>query len=407
VAVNDEERKQAEEVALELLRSKHGSRSGKQWRAAVCVITRNARHLREFIIRNLYIGFSHIVVLDNNRVEQGQDLDLEPVLAPFVARGLVTHQMLNRSASARLLEVERDRAMHACARDTGALADWVAPLDDDEILYLEEEEEEEREQEQEQEGKSRARDALDALLRRWEAEERCAGMLQWELLYGEQRTLAPAQQLLMDAYPRRCLRAWQTKPLLRPRLARHSVHKAFCYDPATHSVATPNITRARILHYYQRSIEEFLGKMEQRLPPYARTLQDYYWYNQRCQPEAVELSAQYVEDVRRIDALLTAAGWPAHGRLLLQAGELLSNETGLSLQDLALYQFMKIRVLKRESFDPEGYLRANPDVAANLRVSDALHHFLNWGWAAGLTSCWIREAGERFCLTRTEKEGVV
>jgi len=54
-----------------------------------CCITRNDMHLREFVVRNLFAGFGHIVIYDNNQVESGINYDVRGMLAPFVAQGAV------------------------------------------------------------------------------------------------------------------------------------------------------------------------------------------------------------------------------------------------------------------------------------------------------------------------------
>ena len=46
-------------------------------------------HLREFVVRNLFAGFGHIVIYDNNQVESGINYDVRGMLAPFVAQGAV------------------------------------------------------------------------------------------------------------------------------------------------------------------------------------------------------------------------------------------------------------------------------------------------------------------------------
>lgn len=47
-------------------------------------------HMREFIVRNLLVGFSHIVIYDNNQIGAQQDFNITSLLQPFVEAGLVS-----------------------------------------------------------------------------------------------------------------------------------------------------------------------------------------------------------------------------------------------------------------------------------------------------------------------------
>lgn len=58
------------------------SSSSKRYRSLICTNVRNDLHLREFLVRNLLLGFSHVVVLDNNQL--GSDHNITLLLQPFV-----------------------------------------------------------------------------------------------------------------------------------------------------------------------------------------------------------------------------------------------------------------------------------------------------------------------------------
>lgn len=62
---------------------------GRRWRSLVCAVTRNEWHLREWLLRSLYVGVSHIVLVDDNH--DGLDQDISALLEPLIALGLVTH----------------------------------------------------------------------------------------------------------------------------------------------------------------------------------------------------------------------------------------------------------------------------------------------------------------------------
>ena len=73
----------------EELISRAPSQHGRRWRSLVCAVTRNEWHLREWLLRTLYVGVSHIVLVDDNHA--GLDRDISALLRPLIAIGLVTH----------------------------------------------------------------------------------------------------------------------------------------------------------------------------------------------------------------------------------------------------------------------------------------------------------------------------
>ena len=73
----------------EELISRAPSQHGRRWRSLVCAVTRNEWHLREWLLRTLYVGVSHIVLVDDNHA--GLDRDISALLRPLIALGLVTH----------------------------------------------------------------------------------------------------------------------------------------------------------------------------------------------------------------------------------------------------------------------------------------------------------------------------
>jgi len=126
-------------VVRELLRRGNAGRSshGKRHRSLICALTRNEGHLREWVVRNLLAGFGHIVLYDNNQVEKGFDLNIRPMLAPFLAVGAVTLVSWNQNASATHLSNDaKNTNSQECVAAYGHLADWVTVMDTDEVFYL-------------------------------------------------------------------------------------------------------------------------------------------------------------------------------------------------------------------------------------------------------------------------------
>ena len=126
-------------IVRELLRRGNAGRSshGKRHRSLICALTRNEGHLREWVVRHLLAGFGHIVLYDNNQVEKGIDLDIRPMLAPFVAAGAVTLVSWNQNASAAHLSNDaKNNNSQECVASYGHLADWATVMDTDEVFYL-------------------------------------------------------------------------------------------------------------------------------------------------------------------------------------------------------------------------------------------------------------------------------
>ena len=76
---------------LERLRSTAPSQHGRRWRSLACVPTRGEWRLREFLLRNLLVGISHIVVVDDNRLGSRADNNISSLLRPLVAMGRVNN----------------------------------------------------------------------------------------------------------------------------------------------------------------------------------------------------------------------------------------------------------------------------------------------------------------------------
>ena len=105
------------------IRSKHPSVNGLRYRSVICTIVRNDPHIVEFLLRNLIIGFSHIVVYDNNRIKAGYDMNITDVLAPFIKAGVVTHMPWNQESLGLLPTKIKNGNSKECVRKYGMQAD--------------------------------------------------------------------------------------------------------------------------------------------------------------------------------------------------------------------------------------------------------------------------------------------
>ena len=147
----------------------------------MCATTRGTHRLREFLLRNLLVGVSHIVLMDDNSPHVG--FDIAPVVAPLVALGLVTVSVgLNLGNSRGAWDAGGTSSwdtVHAharrCISEYGNASDWLMLLDTDEVLYAEVDGEHHH-------AMSRVVDAL-------EAGGLDGILVPWTMMYGEQKTL--------------------------------------------------------------------------------------------------------------------------------------------------------------------------------------------------------------------------
>ena len=63
------------------------SKHGKRYRSLAWALVRNDIHMREFVVRNLLLGFCHIVISDNNQASAGRDFNITLLLQPLCRRG--------------------------------------------------------------------------------------------------------------------------------------------------------------------------------------------------------------------------------------------------------------------------------------------------------------------------------
>lgn len=155
--------------------------------------TRNEWHLREWLLRTLYVGVSHIVLVDDNHL--GMDWDIASVLRPLIELGLVTHAVpewrCGSECSSQKSWDDVHRKTRQCVREHANQTDWLLLADTDEYVYAEYD--------------GVARDALSRTLDELERQAAHGVLVPWSMMYGEQLTLE-AQVLprggLLQAFPR-------------------------------------------------------------------------------------------------------------------------------------------------------------------------------------------------------------
>lgn len=117
---------------------------------------------------------------------------------------------------------------------------------------------------------------------------------------------------------------------------------AFCLSlcPPQHVQALPQY-RLHHLHYYAKTVEEYIAKSEQSQPPFFRLMRDMYdAAATTCDNRRIYFDAAYMDAVRRLTRGLAEAqgGLPDGGQLLGPLPEYRPH----SRDDYALYLFLKV-----------------------------------------------------------------
>lgn len=157
-----------------------------------------------------------------------------------------------------------------------------------------------------------------------------------------------------------------------------------------------------LVHYYAKSVEEWMTKLEQSIPPYIRYVPDSYDHERAClEGFTVDYEPEYEKAVRSLMARLAltdAEGVDDGGRYLGPAPEF---GWGKLEKGYELYIFFKLRVAMRDEWDEEAYLREHGDVAQAVKDRqwvDGLQHFMEDGFQQGRRSCWVRHGTTKFCI---------
>jgi len=227
-------------------------------------------------------------------------------------------------------------------------------------------------------------------------------------MYGEHRILKPCD-LLLDAYRRVCKIHAATKLLFRPEWSHlHGLpHGMSCTNPGGAQYGSDDGTfqqmmsehtqHSHLIHYYQKSTEEWLVKMEQSIPPYNRYIPGSYDGVKSCPAELTNISylPEYETVVRTTLERLRRSQDQEDGGLFL--GSLLESsrqEYAEAEQDYGVYLYFKLKVAQRQEWDEEGFLGKYPEVKKALDERlyvDGLQYFVEKGFAENSTGAWIPE----------------
>lgn len=392
----------------DLLVSAAASRHGRRWRSLICAVTRNEWHLREWLLRNLYIGVSHIVLVDDNHRPNNhlsKDVDISSVVKPLVDLGLVTHvvpsQRCSDTCAAQKSWDDVHKLTRHCVREHANLTDWLLLADTDEYIYAE--------------YNGVAHDALSRALIHLEREGYHGALVPWSMMYGEQLTLESqidAGGGLMRAFPRVLSVAQVTKPVGMPAYmvfrpphrfsgcVGHSKGRCawrnarFCHDGVC-SIGGGH-GRLALLHYFQKTVENFLVKRDISLPHQrqrAAALARPLTAGASAEPSGIRsLCAMYddgrfgqARDCRRLRRfpfvasylrdvgwlLQSTAGWGDAGRMLRAPPHRAEALPGAASN---VHDLFRGAVASGRAFSPGRYGKAVP--VDPKRHCDAMQHFL-------------------------------
>jgi hypothetical protein len=432
---------------------KEDKANGKLLHFSVCCITRNENHMKEFLIRNFMAGVEHFYVYDNNHVERGQDRDLRPTLEPFVKAGLVTHIMwppLNKTSSTGahsstgvITETlfspkEKSKFMDHCLQNFGNSSRWMIRLDTDEHVVV-----------TPSDYTAIGNGGIDhkgnnsltfgslpgsELLKSgysyddWPLYDYAkkipskigSVLMHWMIMYPNHTILSQPKPLL-HAFPNVCIPEHVlTKPLFRPDTAllmhdhwvetlKSGFDQTFACLPGTQPESTnPPLAGAFVVHYYAKSVEEFLVKKEQSLVGYTRALDNMYYKEGEtkgavCDKRPLNYPQSYIDSFDLISEILKPipnGGVPVNE--LRGPKPLLYNQH----PDYPLYQFLKWTVSERMEWDEESYFALHPNLSDIIEKSkssqwpyvDALHYFFRAGFWGKNTSCWILPSSSQLCF---------
>jgi hypothetical protein len=407
-------------------------------------------------------GVDHIYLYDNNHVEKGQDLDIRPTIQPFIEAGFVTHVpwsfsvQKNDNTGESTLEITKeemstdlkDKFMTHCLLNYNDTAKWMLRLDTDEhVLVVPPTYEllgEDIELPNDSDGFNSSAPALKSETKQFytplhhskdlnergyvydpypllEYSSRLPSdvgsvKMHWIMMYPNHTILRQQNKPLLDAFPRVCIPYHRyPKPLfIANSVAEITDHwvKRFNRDLKTIDSPIPGLRKDRkgkmiarhplaglhTVHYYAKSLQEFIIKKEQSytwLPRLLDNMHDTKGKKISCDKRMLIYPPGYTETLRLVmDSIksLPDGGLPV-GKLAgtkpIKYGD---------HSDYALYLFFKWIISERFEWDEEAYFDIHPSLPSIINASlhtnwpyiDGLHHFMRTGFYQKNSSCWQR-----------------
>jgi hypothetical protein len=240
------------------------------------------------------------------------------------------------------------------------------------------------------------------------------------MMYGEHHVMKAEGKLLMDLYHRICKIHQATKLIFRPEWSNlHGMpHGMSCTNEngnvylsdeyAFRQLMPEYAQNLHLVHYYQKSVQEWLLKMEQSIPPYVRYLQDSYDHVTSCAANLQQIyyTPDYEQTVTNMIFQLRRAQGENNdgGRFLgplpeFEAEDFKDDPNLEKGGGYPLYLYFRSKVAQGMEWDEERYLAEHPEVGERIkdrRIIDGLQHFMEEGFVAGWKGTFfVTGAGEK------------
>ncbi len=229
------------------------------------------------------------------------------------------------------------------------------------------------------------------------------------MTYGEHRFLQPPE-LMLDAW-KRLFHYTSHKSIFRPDWVvtltgneeNNLPHGVGCKTKTWNNATSDEEWKkpmglswdVTLIHYYQKSIAEWIVKLEQSMEPYIRLFHESYDTARSFEKEPFVYDAVYVELARKTMAELGSL--PDGGIQLAPNPEFRSK-----FSDYPLYAFFKLRVALGDEWDEDAFLADRAEIreaVKNGTYADGLQYFIEEGFKRNEESCWIRgDEGLRHCI---------
>jgi len=364
------------------------SKSGKPYRFAACTITRNEMFLSEWIIRNALTGFQHFIIFDDNQLEEN-DIDITPIVQPFVDIGLVTVVTSKTQGKPQGLSI----AENDCA--SRKIADWMIMLHTDEILHI----------------LINGADihTLGQFIEQhenktWANTGRliCGIWMNWHFVFSND-TINHFETLL--EYKKISHAAGCGKTMWKSdEIVNISTHVIECRNFSGYSQSSCSTTLSnagvivapsdlQLMHFWSKSVEEYIIKMEQPWPDYQRVLSSFYQGTPKKDPNLfvdTSLSIEMVEQTHYYLCILPINSVKVSSKKKLSILK-------PNFVEFSLYMFMKWKVTQHERWNNLAYETLVPEAKNRSVYVSGLDHFLQKGFFEGSPSCWTTNEGIHYC----------
>lgn len=382
----------------------------KQYRACICTVTRNELHLEEWLVRNILSGVEHIYLFDNNRVLTSlDDLNITSLIKPYVEAGMLTHIPLIQDSLARMNDTYKHAALDSCLHNfTKPNCEWSTVIDTDELFLPMDlnhignaSVDSAKKAVQNWSGIGTLGIVLNSIKLRFDHLRTCGFFWTWDYAYNEHTVLYNESALLIDAFPRTCERSnlgktWHIPS--RSRMARdHDAAPLPNFGTVQRAESNGFADAMVMVHYFQRSVEEWIMKKEQSFSEFGRSMSDAGLCNANK-----KIPYPYTQLYLSVTRALMKYARPPPKRPTW--GNFLAPSRSLSSSDYGMYALFKWAVSNNYEWDEEAYLNLPSNQPGKLKkqlegFEDGLNHFRRHGFPTAETSpCFINtNSGSRIC----------